>query len=97
MRQLEKSFEQFLVDEIKLIRTGVDDLSTQVTDLHLKMTEYVPKSQVEDIQKSMSKRCDDCKESNAGDHRSLTGWIIGAYLFIMTTAVTLFTTLFNKK
>ncbi len=94
---MEKSFEQFLVDEVRLIREGVDDLKVQVTDLHLKMTEYAPKEAVEEVKKSNEKKCEECKTGNANDHRSLTGWIIGAYLFIMTTAVTLFTMLFNSK
>ena len=94
---MDKSFEQFLVDEIKHIRTGVDDLTEQITDLHLKMTEYVPQTQIDSIKKSIDVKCAECKTSNAGDHRSLIGWIIGAYLFIMTTAVTMFTTLLGKK
>lgn len=94
---MDNTFEQFLVDEIKHIRTGVDNLSEQVSKLHLKMTEYIPKTQIEDIKKDIVKKCDECKSSNAGDHRSLVGWIIGAYLFIMTTAITLFTTLLIKK
>jgi hypothetical protein len=94
---MDKSFEQFLVDEIRHIRTGVDDLTTQVTDLQLQMTEYVPQAEIDALSKDIEVKFAECKSSNAGDVKSLTGWIIGAYLFIMTTAITLFTTLLSKK
>ena len=94
---MDKAFEQFLVDEIRHIRTGVDDLTEQVSDLHLQMTEYVPQTQIDELTKDIGVKFAECKAGTADSHKSLVGWIIGAYLFIMSTAITLFTTLLNKK
>jgi uncharacterized protein YihD (DUF1040 family) len=94
---MDKSFEQFLVDEIRHIRTGVDDLTEQITDLQLKMTEYVPQAEIDALSKDIEVKFAECKSRSAENVKSLIGWIIGAYLFIMTTAITLFTTLLSKK
>ena len=84
---MEKQFQDYLMQELKEIKGGVSALNEQFQEYKTAAAEkYVTKEEYAQ-----------CKSEANDKHKGVIGWIIGAYLFMTSTAITLFTVLLNKK
>jgi hypothetical protein len=84
---MDKDFQNYLMQELKEIRGGVENFSDQFQQYKQAAAEkYVTKEE-----------CNKCKQESNDKHKGVIGWIIGAYLFMASTTITLFTVLLNNN
>ena len=85
--EVEKQFQDYLMQELREIKSGVNSLTDEFQEYKTAAAEkYATKED-----------CSKCKQEANDKHKGVIGWIIGAYLFMTSTAITLFTVLLNLK
>jgi len=69
-----QNFEKFMMQSVQDINARITDMTQQITEIKVHMAEgYINQS-----------RCTDCNNDNKDSHKSLTGWIIGIYAFMLS-------------
>ena len=83
---MEKQFQDYLMEELKAINIGVTTLTTEFQEYKTAAAEkYVTKGD-----------CATCAKDKKDGQKGVFGWIIGAYAFIMSVAIAMFTTILKK-
>lgn len=83
---MEKDFQSYLIKELGEIKGGVAALSSEFQDFKLEAAEkYVTKGD-----------CATCAKDKKDGQKGVFGWIIGAYAFIMSVAIVVFSALIKK-
>ena len=67
-------FEDYMVKQMQELTTSVQNMSTQIAELKTYVAEdYVPQT-----------RCNTQVADDKDTHKMLMGWIIGAYVFMLS-------------
>jgi len=83
---MEKDFQSYLIKELDEIKGGVHSLSTEFQDYKTTAAgTYITRTD-----------CSSCAKDKKDGQKGFVGWIIGAYAFIMTVAIAMFTTMMRK-
>ena len=78
---MEKDFQTYLIKELDEIKGGVHALTTEFQDYKTSAAgTYVTKTD-----------CSSCAKDKRDNVKGVFGWIIGAYAFIMSVAIAMFT------
>lgn len=76
---MSNSFETFIAEELRHLRDVIESVDRNVRDMNIKLLDHVPKAS-----------CEVKGKINDEYHKSLVGWIMGAYTFIIGIVVAIF-------